>query len=58
MKKKMEKEVGLPKNAPKAVKKADEIMDKKLGIKEGSKADLKKDAELMRRYKAGKKLVY
>ena len=52
------KEIGLPKNAPKAVKKADEIMDKKFGVKEGSKADLKKDAELMRRYKAGKKLVY
>ena len=58
MKKKMEKEIGLPKNAPKAVKKADEIMDKKLGVKEGSKADLKKDKEIMARYKAGKKLVY
>ena len=58
MKKKMEKEIGLPKNATKAVKKADEIMDKKAGVKEGSKADLKKDKELMARYKAGKKLVY
>ena len=38
MKKKMEKEVGLPKNAPKAVKKADEIMDKKAGVKEIGRA--------------------
>ena len=52
------KEIGIPKNAPKAVKKADEIMDKKAGVKEGSKADLKKDKEIMARYKAGKKLVY
>ena len=52
------KEIGIPKNALKAVKEADEIMDKKAGVKEGSKADLKKDKEIMARYKAGKKLVY
>ena len=30
------KEIGIPKNAPKAAKKADEKMDKAKGIKEGS----------------------
>ena len=52
------KEVGIPANAPAAVKKADEAMDKKYKVVEGSKEDLKKDKEIMRRYKAGKKLVY
>jgi hypothetical protein len=56
---KKEKEIGIPKNAPKAVKKADEAKDKKLGIKEGSPRDLKEDARLMKQArKGGKMKVY
>lgn len=49
------KEIGIPKNAPPSIKKKYEAMDKKLGIKEGSKEDLAKDRKLMRDYKKGKK---
>lgn len=47
----MKREIGLPKTAPKAAKKADEKADKKAGIKEGSAADLRKDKQIMKRYK-------
>lgn len=50
--KKKNKEIGLPANAPKAAKVADEKHDKAKGIKEGSKADLKADRKIMKRYKA------
>ncbi len=40
------KEKGIPKDAPKAIKRADEAKDKKLGIKEGSKKDLALDKKL------------
>jgi len=49
------KEVGLPKNAPKKVKEADEKLDKKNKVKEGSKVDLKMDRRLMAEYKKGGK---
>ena len=49
----MKKEIGIPKNASKAAKKADEAMDKKKGIKEGSPKDLKADKAIMKKY--GKK---
>lgn len=52
----MAKEIGIPANAPKAVKKADEKHDKAKGIKEGSKADLKADKAIMKRHKDGKEL--
>lgn len=45
------KEVGMPANAPKAAKIEDAKADKKAGIKEGSKADLKKDREIMKKYR-------
>lgn len=44
------KEVGMPANAPKKAKLEDAKADKKAGIKEGSKADLKKDREIMKKY--------
>ena len=44
------KEVGIPANAPKAAKKEDERKDKKLGIREGSKADLRADRAIMAKY--------
>jgi len=51
----MVKEIGIPKNAPKRAKMADERLDKKKGIKEGSPKDLKADKEIMRKYgKRGK----
>lgn len=50
MAKKKEKEIGIPKNASKAAKKADEAYDKKHNIKEGSKADLKADKKIMAKY--------
>lgn len=49
----MAKEIGIPKNAPKAAKREDAKMDKAKGIKEGSKADLKADKAIMKKY--GKK---
>ena len=47
----MAKEIGIPKGASKAIKKADEAYDKKHKIKEGSKADLKADKALMAKAK-------
>ena len=41
-------EKGIPKSAPNSIKKKDEAYDKKMGIKEGSPADLKKDRALMK----------
>lgn len=49
----MKKEIGMPKNASKAAKKADEKMDKAKGIKEGSPKDLAMDKKIMKQY--GKK---
>lgn len=46
----MAKEIGIPKDAPKALKKMDERQDKRLGIKEGSKADLAKDKKMVREW--------
>lgn len=51
---KKQKEIGIPKNAPKSVKKKDDAYDKKHGLREGSKADLKADRKLMRASKKGK----
>ncbi len=52
----MAKEIGIPKSAPKKVKKMDEAYDKKHGLKEGSKEDLAADRKLMAKYgKKGKK---
>lgn len=45
------REIGMPKNAPKAAKREDAKIDKAKGIKEGSKADLKTDRAIMRKYK-------
>ncbi len=45
----MAREIGIPKGAPKAVKKADEAKDKKLGIREGSPRDIKEDKKLMKK---------
>jgi len=44
------KEVGMPKNAPKAAKVADEKMDKAKKVKEGTPADLKADKKIIKRY--------
>jgi len=54
---KKSKEIGIPKNAPAAAKRADDKADKAKGIKEGSKADLKADKAIMAKYgkKGGKK---
>jgi hypothetical protein len=51
MKPKQMREIGIPKNAPAAAKRADDKMDKAKGIKEGSKADLKADKAIMKKYK-------
>ena len=48
------KEIGIPKNAPKSIKKKDEEYDKKHGLKEGSAIDLKADRRLMKSAKKGK----
>ena len=48
------KEIGIPKHAPRKVKKMDEKMDKEKGLKEGSPADLKADRKIMRDYKITK----
>ena len=50
----MAKEKGIPKNAPKAAKKEDERYDRLHKVKVGSKANLKKDREIMNKYKKGK----
>ena len=51
------KERGIPKDASKKIKKADEAKDKRLGIKEGSKRDLAEDRKLLKKmgYKKGGK---
>jgi len=48
------KEIGIPGNAPKKIKKMDEAADRKLKGVEGSPADLKKDRALMKKYKKNK----
>jgi hypothetical protein len=50
----MAKEIGMPKNAPASAKKADDKLDKKKGIKEGSPADLKADKAIMKKAKKAK----
>jgi len=45
----MAKEKGIPKDASKAIKKADSAKDKKLGIKEGSPKDLAMDKKLLKK---------
>ena len=45
------KEIGIPKSAPMAAKKMDEKIDKAKGIKEGSKADLKSDKAIVKKFK-------
>jgi len=52
----MKREIGIPKKAPKAVKMADEKMDKAKGIKEGSVKDMKADKAIMKKAKSGKEL--
>ena len=49
----MAKEIGMPKSASKKAKAMDAKMDKAKGIKEGSKADLKADKAITKKY--GKK---
>lgn len=44
------KEIGLPPNASEKAKRMDEKADTKAHIVEGSKADLKKDKEIMKKY--------
>ena len=48
---KKDKEIGIPKNAPKAAKMEDEKADKKAHIVEGSKKDLAADKKIMKKYK-------
>lgn len=48
---KKDKEIGIPKDAPAAVKREDAKLDKAHGTKEGSKADLKLDHALMAKAK-------
>ena len=48
----MAREIGIKKNAPKALKALDEKLDRAKNVKEGSKADLAMDRKLMA--KAGK----
>ena len=50
----MAKEIGMKKSASKKAKAEDKKLDKKMGIKEGSALDLKKDKELMKKYPAKK----
>ena len=45
------KEIGIPKDAPAAAKRADDKADKAKGVKEGSKADLKADRAILKRFK-------
>lgn len=51
VKAKKEKEIGMPKNAPKAAMKMDEKMDKAKGVKEGSRADIKADKVIVKKFK-------
>ncbi len=50
-----QKEVGMPKGASKKAKAMDEKMDKARGLKEGSKADIKADKAIAKKYPAKKK---
>jgi len=49
------KEIGMPKGASAKAKAMDEAKDKKLGLKEGSKADIKADKAIAAKYPAPKK---
>jgi hypothetical protein len=51
----MAKEVGISRNASPKAKKMDEKMDKKKGIVEGSKVDLKADKAIMAKFPSKKK---
>lgn len=53
---KKEKEVGIPKNAPKHIKEMDEKMDKLHGLKEGSPEDLKADKHLLKTHEKSHKM--
>jgi hypothetical protein len=46
----MKKEIGIPKGASKAAKREDAKYDKAYGVKERSKADLKKDRKIMKKF--------
>ena len=48
---KKQKEIGMPKGASKAARKADDAYDKKKGVVEGSKSDLKADKAITARFK-------
>jgi len=48
---KKEREIGIPKSAPKHIKDLDEKADRLHGLKEGSKEDLKADRALMKAHK-------
>jgi hypothetical protein len=50
----VKKEIGISKNASKAAKALDEKVDKKHGVAEGSKADLKLDKKINHDDKARK----
>jgi hypothetical protein len=50
-----QKEVGMPKGASKKAKAMDEKMDKAKNLKEGSKADLKEDKAINKRFPPKKK---
>ena len=50
----MSKEIGMKKGSSPKAKAMDERMDKKKGIKEGSKADLAADKKIMAKYPAKK----
>jgi len=50
----VKKEIGISKNASKAVKALDEKVDKKHGVAEGSKADLRLDRKINKDDKAHK----
>jgi len=48
------KEIGMPASASTKAKKVDDVVDKKHGIKEGSKADLAVDKKIAKDDKKGK----
>jgi hypothetical protein len=52
--KKKAKEIGIPPGASSKIKKMDEAADRKGNVVEGSKADLKKDKQIMKKYGKGK----
>ena len=49
------KEKGIPAGAPAYIKKMDEQKDKKMGVKEGDKKDLKMDKALLKKHGLNKK---